>query len=103
MNKIIANELLDYFCKKNHVVDGDGLLIVDEKLFGDDEERDINFHYGDGFAISEDRQYCLTYPKIKELTRVQKLHMQVYQGIPAPRSYTKRDCALCFGKIKKLA
>lgn len=101
MKKIIADELLEYFCKKNPIMDGEELLICDEKIFGDDEEHEINFYYGDGFAISEDMQYFMTYPKVKHLTKEQKRIMDNYQGFGMPRIYTKRDCALTFGKFKK--
>ena len=86
-------------------------LVTNKDIFGDDEEHYVSFIFLDGYAIghSFDETFGLmktlemTYPCAKDLTKAQKEEIQWYDGIEAPRSYTFRDIALCFGKVKEIA
>lgn len=86
------------YAEKFPLTEGEELLVVSKKVFGDEEEHEINFHYGDGFAISEDFSVAMTYPKRSELTKEDREAIRDYDGIPAPRAYTYRDICLYFGE-----
>lgn len=98
MKKDIINALLSNFVESNPVIDGEEILVVSEDIFGDSEEHEINFHYGNGLAISEDMKYVMTYPKREELSEKDKAYIREYDGIPNPREYTNRDICLVLGK-----
>lgn len=93
--------LVHNFCRENPTMDGEEMLVTSKKVFRDEEEHEINFHYGDGLAISEDKTICLTYPKQCELTEEMQEYMRKYDGIPEPRDYTNRDIASAYGVVRK--
>lgn len=101
MKKNIINALLSNFVESNPVMDGEEILVVSKEIFGDSEEHEINFHYGNGLAISEDKQYVMTYPKREELSEEDKDYIREYDGIPNPRDYTNRDICLALGSSLK--
>lgn len=82
-------------------------LVTDKKIFGDEDEHEVSFIFFDGYAIghsySEDKgmlTLTMKYPFRMALTAEDKEEIREYDGIPAPRTYTYRDIALCFGEVQ---
>ena len=74
----------------------DETLVEDREIFGDFEEHGLVMEFNDGHA--EDDCYEMSYPRLSELTDVQKIEIYLYTN---RNEIVPFDVALKFGKLEK--
>ena len=104
-----TEEILDAFCvwasqyiKENDIetslngVYTDEIIVEDRDIFGDVEEHGLVMEFDDGHA--ENDCYEMSYPRLSELTDVQKIEIYLYTN---RNEIVPFDVALKFGKLEK--
>ena len=104
-----TEEILDAFCvwasqyiKENDIetslngVYTDEIIVEDREIFGDFEEHGLVMEFDDGHA--ENDCYEMSYPRLSELTDVQKIEIYLYTN---RNEIVPFDVALKFGKLEK--
>ena len=74
----------------------DEIIVEDRELFGDCEEHSLVMEFDDGHA--ENDCYEMSYPRLSELTDVQKIEIYLYTN---RNDIVPFDVALIFGKLEK--
>lgn len=77
----------------------DTICLVNQQVFGDEEEHQIEMEFFDGYAISVNCRYGLTYPMLKHLSKPMKAEVENYTGRELESPF---DIALMYAKPFKL-
>ena len=74
----------------------DEIIVEDREIFGDCEEHGLVMEFNDGHA--ENDFYEMSYPRLSELTDVQKIEIYLYTN---RNEIVPFDVALKFGKLEE--
>lgn len=82
----------------------DEIQVWNSEIFGDSEEHSIVMTFYDGYALSDDKQYGLSYPTLEQVRKTQWMQDAIgdYCGHTCDGTKDPYDVALKFGVLFKL-